>query len=211
MAKIVGLPKLSPTMEEGTLASWAKKEGERKPVSVVWAKDSRRFAIVRSDQREVGDLWVIHSTGNDRPELETYRYDMPGEENVTQSELWIYDLPGRTATKVTWPDRVQLRQATIVITPTAVEPDSPESYYRVADRLTATPADVSDEVYAAIVKLAGEEGVVELASAIAWENYRARFNRAFEVENEGFCSIEFHGAEPLANGFFAAALERKHA
>ncbi len=29
MAKIVGLPKLSPTMEEGTLAKWAKKEGER--------------------------------------------------------------------------------------------------------------------------------------------------------------------------------------
>ncbi len=29
MAKIVGLPKLSPTMEEGTLARWAIKEGDR--------------------------------------------------------------------------------------------------------------------------------------------------------------------------------------
>ena len=29
MAKIVGLPKLSPTMEEGTLARWAKQEGDR--------------------------------------------------------------------------------------------------------------------------------------------------------------------------------------
>jgi pyruvate dehydrogenase E2 component (dihydrolipoamide acetyltransferase) len=28
MAKIVGLPKLSPTMEEGTLAKWVKKEGD---------------------------------------------------------------------------------------------------------------------------------------------------------------------------------------
>lgn len=28
MAKIVGLPKLSPTMEEGTLAKWAKSEGD---------------------------------------------------------------------------------------------------------------------------------------------------------------------------------------
>ncbi len=28
MAKIAGLPKLSPTMEEGTLARWAKKEGD---------------------------------------------------------------------------------------------------------------------------------------------------------------------------------------
>lgn len=28
MAKVVGLPKLSPTMEEGTLVSWSKKEGD---------------------------------------------------------------------------------------------------------------------------------------------------------------------------------------
>src|SRR3954471_10841375 len=28
MAKIIGLPKLSPTMEEGTLVRWVKKEGD---------------------------------------------------------------------------------------------------------------------------------------------------------------------------------------
>ncbi|MBX7195570.1 MAG: pyruvate dehydrogenase complex dihydrolipoamide acetyltransferase [Sandaracinaceae bacterium] len=28
MAKVIGLPKLSPTMEEGTLAKWSKKEGD---------------------------------------------------------------------------------------------------------------------------------------------------------------------------------------
>ena len=28
MAKIIGLPKLSPTMEEGTLVSWTKQEGD---------------------------------------------------------------------------------------------------------------------------------------------------------------------------------------
>ena len=63
---------------------------------------------------------------------------------------------------------------------------------RFADRLTATPADVPDQLYAAIRTLLGEPGVVELASAIAWENYRARFNRAFEVGTEGFCSFELH-------------------
>ena len=60
---------------------------------------------------------------------------------------------------------------------------------RFADLLTATPADVPDAIYDAVVKLVSEEGVVELASAIAWENYRARFNRAFEVESEGFCRL----------------------
>src|SRR5919201_5393997 len=29
MATIIGLPKLSPTMEEGVLAKWHKKEGDR--------------------------------------------------------------------------------------------------------------------------------------------------------------------------------------
>ncbi len=28
MAKIIGLPKLSPTMEEGTSSRWLKKEGD---------------------------------------------------------------------------------------------------------------------------------------------------------------------------------------
>jgi alkylhydroperoxidase family enzyme len=60
---------------------------------------------------------------------------------------------------------------------------------RFADLLTATPADVPDDAYAAVVKRFGEDGTVELASAIAWENYRVRFNRAFEVESEGFCSV----------------------
>lgn len=73
---------------------------ERKRAPISWSKDSRRFALVRSDQREVDELWVIHSVGNDRPELETYKYDMPGEENVTQNEVWVYDLEGRSAVKV---------------------------------------------------------------------------------------------------------------
>ena len=60
---------------------------------------------------------------------------------------------------------------------------------RFADQLTGTPADVSDEVYVGIVTRFGEAGAVELASAIAWENYRARFNRAFDVGPEGFCQV----------------------
>ena len=32
----------------------------------------------------------------------------------------------------------------------------------------------------------GEAGAVELASAIAWENYRARFNWAFGLGKEGY-------------------------
>ncbi|MFO8172919.1 MAG: DPP IV N-terminal domain-containing protein [Longimicrobiales bacterium] len=72
----------------------------RKRAPAYWSHDSERFALVRQDRREVEDLWVIHYTGNERMELETYKYDMPGEENVTQNEIWIYDLESRSKVKV---------------------------------------------------------------------------------------------------------------
>ena len=46
-----------------------------------------------SERRRISG--VIHSVGNRRPELETYRYDMAGEENITQRELGVYDLATR--------------------------------------------------------------------------------------------------------------------
>ena len=77
-----------------------ENKDDRKRANVVWSKDSQKFALVRRDQREVGDLWVVHAVGNKRPELESYKYDMPGEENVTQSELLIYDLAARNMVQV---------------------------------------------------------------------------------------------------------------
>jgi len=77
---------------------------ERRRAGVTWSSDSQRFAITRSDQREVEFLFVIHNTGHDRPELESYKYDMPGEENVTQEELLLYDLDAMEMTEVEIPD-----------------------------------------------------------------------------------------------------------
>ena len=75
---------------------------DRKAASVSWAKDSRRFALVRRDNREVGELWVVHvvGKGNARPELETYSYEMAGEESVTQEEIVVYDLASRSQVTV---------------------------------------------------------------------------------------------------------------
>jgi len=86
---------------QGTLdKDRAKENAKRRPAGISWAKDSKRFATVRSDEREVGMLWVIHNTGNKRPELESYHYDMPGDTAVTQNELWYYDLASRRAAKI---------------------------------------------------------------------------------------------------------------
>jgi dipeptidyl-peptidase 4 len=80
---------------------YQKDEKERKdyrvpPIGIIWSKDSKKIALVREDERKVGDLWVINALSNPRPTLETYRYAMPGEENQPQPELLVFDL----ATKV---------------------------------------------------------------------------------------------------------------
>ena len=68
--------------------------------NVVWSADSSKFALVRRDSRLVKDLWVINSLGPPRPTLETYRYAMPGEENIPQSEMWVFDVASKGRVKV---------------------------------------------------------------------------------------------------------------
>ena len=56
----------------------------------------------------------------------------------------------------------------------------------LAEAMTQTPAEVTDETFAAARAHFSDEQLVELAATAAMENYRARFNRAFAVESQGF-------------------------
>ena len=64
--------------------------------------------------------------------------------------------------------------------------DLEKAVLRFATHLTLTPAEVPDDVFDALRPHFTSQQLVELTSAIAWENYRARFNRAFAVEAEGY-------------------------
>lgn len=55
-----------------------------------------------------------------------------------------------------------------------------------ADSMTRTPVEVSDALFARLREKFSEAELVELTSAIAWENYRARFDHAFGIEAESF-------------------------
>ncbi len=61
---------------------------------------------------------------------------------------------------------------------------------RLADAMSSTPAHIDDALFAALRAKFDEAQLAELASALAWENYRARFNRVFDVEAENYS----HGA-----------------
>ena len=62
---------------------------------------------------------------------------------------------------------------------------------RLAVQLTRAPATVSDEFYETLRQRFSERELVELDAVICWENYRARFNRTFAVEAEGFSKGKF--------------------
>ena len=78
----------------------ADKNARTPTIQIIWSKDSRKLAFVRRDQRKVADLWVIDSLALPRPKLETYRYAMPGEANVTQYEIATIDIASQKLTKV---------------------------------------------------------------------------------------------------------------
>ena len=62
---------------------------------------------------------------------------------------------------------------------------------RYAAAMTATPADVSDELFDALTQEFDEAELVELTATIAFENYRARYNQAFGINAQGFTEGSF--------------------
>jgi alkylhydroperoxidase family enzyme len=56
----------------------------------------------------------------------------------------------------------------------------------LADAITATPARVTPDLRARLQNRFSTPELVELSAAISWENYRARSNRVFGFESEGF-------------------------
>ena len=57
--------------------------------------------------------------------------------------------------------------------------------------MSKTPVVVSDELRQRLRARFDEASLVELSAAIAWEQYRARFNRAMGVEPSGFSEGSF--------------------
>jgi alkylhydroperoxidase family enzyme len=67
-----------------------------------------------------------------------------------------------------------------------VFPELEKRVLRYAVAMTWTPADVPAELFNSLREYFNPQQMVELTAAIAWENFRARFNRGFGIEAEGF-------------------------
>src|SRR5262245_45896984 len=104
------------------------------PIQIFWSKDSTHFAVTRRDERKVADLFVINALSTPRPTLETYRYAMPGEENIPQPRIEIFDMAtkGRVTVKADRFKDQALQIASAQTTAIAREKDKTEPQW-VAD------------------------------------------------------------------------------
>ncbi|MGI9520228.1 MAG: carboxymuconolactone decarboxylase family protein [Hyphomicrobiaceae bacterium] len=57
----------------------------------------------------------------------------------------------------------------------------------LADRMTITGQVVDDDLFAQLKEHFDEKQIVELAAAIAFENFRSKFNPTFAIEPQGLC------------------------
>lgn len=55
-----------------------------------------------------------------------------------------------------------------------------------AEALTQTPVDHRPDLQAMLREHMTEKQLTELTTSITWENFRARFNRAYDVQAQGF-------------------------
>jgi alkylhydroperoxidase family enzyme len=57
---------------------------------------------------------------------------------------------------------------------------------RLAEAVTETPGEVSEEFFAELSAEFSQAQLVELASALAWKNYLARFNRVYNIPEDDY-------------------------
>ena len=69
---------------------------KRMRARATWFEDSKKIYSNRSDARKVDELFVINTLKEPRPELEVYKYAMPGEMNVPQEVLEIFDVESKS-------------------------------------------------------------------------------------------------------------------
>mgnify|MGYP000851606352 CR=1 FL=1 len=119
-----------------------------------WIKNSHKLVAVREDKRRVGEMAIINSLAP-RPVVSSYKFPVPGDKNVPQYELFLFDADKRTTTKLNidrYPDQKIILQSQLVngrVHLFAGQPGSHERYVyflrksRPADQLDLCRLDVT--------------------------------------------------------------------
>lgn len=84
-----------------------KDKDKRQGLYGHWSHDSKQFVFTRTDARHIEDLWVIHSTKKGRPQLETYKYHMAGEQDFYKYEMLVFDIPSKSKKEIELDSTIQ--------------------------------------------------------------------------------------------------------
>jgi len=66
----------------------------------------------------------------------------------------------------------------------------------LADAMANTPSNISDELYERLSQKFSPEQLLQLGGQIAFENYRARLNRVFDVPSDRLYAPESETTSP---------------
>ncbi len=69
---------------------------------------------------------------------------------------------------------------------------SERALLRMADAMSDTPSNITDTLYDELRHYFSPEQLMELAASAALENYRARFNRVFDIGSDGLYRKGLH-------------------
>ncbi len=98
------------------IAANASTTDDKKSSTILqWLKNSKLVAL-REDKRLVQEMTIIHSLAKPRPQVDTYKFPMPGDKDVVKYELFLFDASHRKGTKLNidkYPDQKIIMQNTI--------------------------------------------------------------------------------------------------
>lgn len=69
---------------------------------LVWSPDSKKIATFQQDQRKTGEMYLVSTTAG-HPTLQTRKYPLPGDENITMIERVIIDVDSAKVVRLKMP------------------------------------------------------------------------------------------------------------
>jgi len=72
------------------------------PPAAIWSSDSKKLITHRLDQRKVQEMHLLQYSppGGGRSILHSYRYPLPGDEDVPFAELFVFDIENKTKVRI---------------------------------------------------------------------------------------------------------------
>ncbi|TDI89799.1 MAG: S9 family peptidase [Caldithrix sp.] len=180
---------------------------------VEWFKHSRKLFSRRQDKRKMGDLWVINSLKK-RPELETYKYSMPGEKHVAQTEVVVFDIESKQSIKLKieidgWKDLRMGNGRRSANTGFFTSKDSDDLYFIVRDRTwkkiavckaNTTTGEVevviSEESNPYVSRRFADVAVIEDGKEFIWWSERTGWGQLYRYDSKGNLK------KRITNGYF---------